>query len=46
MYKMLSEKDLLSRFLVELFAAQRKIGETSLNQKSSRSHQIIKLVKL
>ncbi|CAF2049956.1 BnaA09g43240D [Brassica napus] len=29
--------------LISVCEAQRKIGETSLNQKSSRSHQIIKL---
>jgi len=28
------------------FAAQRQIGETSLNEASSRSHQILRLVKL
>lgn len=27
-----------------IIAAQRQIGETSLNERSSRSHQIIKLV--
>lgn len=36
----------VSVFLDVLIAAQRKIGETSLNERSSRSHQIIKLVKL
>lgn len=35
-------------FLCYLYitAAQRRIGETSLNERSSRSHQIIKLVSL
>jgi centromeric protein E len=32
--------------LISVCEAQRKIGETSLNERSSRSHQIIKLVKL
>jgi len=36
----------VSLLLDFLIAAQRKIGETSLNERSSRSHQIIKLVKL
>jgi hypothetical protein len=29
--------------LISVCEAQRKIGETSLNERSSRSHQIIKL---
>lgn len=32
-------------FIIE-FAAQRQVGETALNDNSSRSHQIIRLVRL
>lgn len=33
----------LSLSICEIFAAQRQVGETSLNDTSSRSHQIIRL---
>lgn len=32
--------------MIFVLAAERKIGETSLNEMSSRSHQILKLVRL
>jgi centromeric protein E len=44
-YKILLFFNILYLYIIScIIAAQRQIGETMLNERSSRSHQIIKLV--